>query len=205
RNALALEMAPSDRVRDLPDPGFQGALEPVLMQVTVDSQERVLAQLAGIIGVPNHTIDDVPTQALMVADQRLECAARAGQDGGNEHAVGVYGLRRLARTYLPGVDDRWLPSTHPMIDTPNWASVASPNRRDRLQPGPAGPYLLSRPRAIPAGHRCEQDPYEFRHDDPDRPVCVYHLRHQGAARRAHAWQADRRQRLRGADPLSRAE
>jgi len=117
----------------------------------VDSQERILAELARIVGVSNHSIDNVPTEPLMVSDQRLEGAARAGQNGGNEHAVGVYGRRRLARTHLPGVDNRWLPTTHPVIDTPNRASVASPNRRDRLQPGPEGPYLLSRPRAIPAG------------------------------------------------------
>jgi hypothetical protein len=42
----------------------------------------------------------------MVANQRLERAAFAGQHGGDEHAIGVVGRRRLVRTQLPGVDDR---------------------------------------------------------------------------------------------------
>ena len=73
------------------------------MQVAVNAQERVLAQLARIVGVADHAIDDVPAEPLMVADQRLERAARAGQDGGDEHAIGVDGLR-LARTHAVGFD-----------------------------------------------------------------------------------------------------
>jgi hypothetical protein len=128
-----------------PPDHLQRALEPVLIQVAVDAQERVLTELARIVRVPNHTIDDVPTEPLMVADQRLECAARAGQDGGHEHAVGIRGLGRLARTYLSGVDGRWLPSTHPVIDTPNRGSVASLARRQGCNRSPQGRiYSLDR-------------------------------------------------------------
>ena len=42
------------------------------------AQESVLTQLARIVGVTHHTIDNVPTQALVVADQRLEGARGAG-------------------------------------------------------------------------------------------------------------------------------
>jgi hypothetical protein len=76
------------------------------MQIAMDTQEGVLAQLARIVGVSNHSIDDVPTEALMVADQHLERAARAGQDGGHERAIGVEGIRRPGRADLTGFDGR---------------------------------------------------------------------------------------------------
>jgi hypothetical protein len=72
----------------------------------VDAQERVLAQLARIVGVPDHAIDHVPAEALMVSDQGLERASRAGQHRGHEYAVGVDGFRRPGRTHVSGFDDR---------------------------------------------------------------------------------------------------
>jgi hypothetical protein len=44
----------------------------------------------------------------MVADQRLERAACAGQDGGDKNAIGVDDFR-LARTHAVGFDGHWLP------------------------------------------------------------------------------------------------
>ena len=79
----------------------------------------------------------------MVADQRLECAGRAGQDGRDQHAIGVDGLR-LARTHPAGFDDRLLPWTHPVIDTPREVRL-QPCRSAPVQPAADRPYLLSRP------------------------------------------------------------
>ena len=69
------------------------------MQVAVNAQERVLTEVARIVGVADHAIDNVPTEPLMVADQRLECAGRAGQHGRDQHAIGV-DSRWLARPIL---------------------------------------------------------------------------------------------------------
>jgi hypothetical protein len=69
----------------------------------------------------------------MISDQRLECAARAGQYGGHQQPIGIDGIW-LARTDPAGFDDRWLPWTHPVIDTLNRPSVASPAMPDALQP-----------------------------------------------------------------------
>jgi hypothetical protein len=91
----------------------------------MDSQKGVLAQLARIVRVPDHAVDDVPAEPLMVAYQRFEGAARARQDGGHEHAIGVEGLR-LAHLQAVGFDGHWFPSTHPVMDTPAGSSVASP-------------------------------------------------------------------------------
>jgi hypothetical protein len=44
----------------------------------------------------------------MVVNQLLEGAARTGQDGGDEHAIGVDGLR-LARLQSLGFDRHWPP------------------------------------------------------------------------------------------------
>src|SRR5690606_40466211 len=49
RDALALQVPARDRVRDLPDPGFQRRVEAVLVQVTVHAQEGFLAQLARVL------------------------------------------------------------------------------------------------------------------------------------------------------------
>lgn len=87
----------------------------------------------------------------MVADQRLERAARAGQYGGDKDAVGVDGLR-LARTHPADFDGRLLPYTHPVIDTPKGESVASRAPRLPLQPAAGAPYLLWQVSTIPAGH-----------------------------------------------------
>ena len=73
------------------------------MQVPVHAQERVLAQLAGIVGVAHHAIDNVPAQSLVVADQRLEGAWRAGKHCRDQQAIGV--------------DTGWLARTHPVVDT----------------------------------------------------------------------------------------
>src|SRR5262245_13062338 len=134
-------MPPRDRIGDLPDPRLQGALEPVLIEVAMHAQKRVLAELARVVGVPDHAVDNVPTEPLMVADQRLERAARAGQYGGHQQPIGVDGVW-LARPDPVGFDDRWLPWTHPVIDTPNRPSVASPPQRRVLQPPAEAPYLL---------------------------------------------------------------
>jgi hypothetical protein len=95
------------------------------VQVAVHAQEGILAQLARIVGVAHHAIDDVPTQALMVADQRLESPAVTGQYGRDQQPVGI--------------DHPWLPWTHPVIDTPEGASVAS----FALQPADRQVYPLS--------------------------------------------------------------
>jgi hypothetical protein len=62
---------------------------------------------------------------LMVADQRLESPAAAGQYGCDQQPVGI--------------DDPWLPWTHPVIDTPERSSVAS----IALQPAGRQVYPLS--------------------------------------------------------------
>jgi hypothetical protein len=147
RDPLALEMAPRDRVSYLPDPGLQGALEPGLIEVAMHAQKRVLAELARVVGLSDHAVDNVPTEPLMVADQRLERAARAGQYGRHQQPIGVDGVW-LARTDPARFDDRWLPGTHPVIDTPNRASVASPGAGPRPATGRRGPVstaVRSRP------------------------------------------------------------
>ena len=97
------------------------------------TEKRVLAKLARVVGVADHAVDNVPTKPLMVANQRLERAASAGQDGCHQQPIGVDGIW-LARTDPAGFDDPWLPSTHPVIDTPNRPSVASPVMPQFLQP-----------------------------------------------------------------------
>ena len=107
----------------------------------MQAQKGVLAELARVVGVAHHAVDNVPTEPLMIADQRLERAARAGQYGGHQKPIGIDGVW-LARTDPAGLDDRWLPWTHPVIDTPNRLLVATPAVPDVLQPAAQGPYLL---------------------------------------------------------------
>ena len=63
---------------------FSARVVPVLVQALVHAQERVLAQLAGVLGVADHALDDVPAQALVLAHEPFERAGHVAQHGGHQ-------------------------------------------------------------------------------------------------------------------------
>src|SRR5690606_4861575 len=72
--AFALEMSLGRRRGDLGESRFQRALVAILMQVLVHAQERLLAQVAGVFGVPNHTQEHVPAEFLVTAHAAIDSA-----------------------------------------------------------------------------------------------------------------------------------
>ena len=59
------------------------------MEIPVHAEERVLTQIPRVVGVTDHTVDDVPTEPLVRADQRLESARRPCKHGRDQQPVGV--------------------------------------------------------------------------------------------------------------------
>ena len=53
------------------------------------AQERLLTQLAGILRMADHTLDDAPAQALIGAHERLERARDAREDRVDQGAIPV--------------------------------------------------------------------------------------------------------------------
>src|SRR5690606_41429414 len=70
RQAPAFQVPPRHREGDLRDPGFQRALAAVLVQLAMDAQEDLLAQLPRVLRMADHAIDDVPAQALVRSEER---------------------------------------------------------------------------------------------------------------------------------------
>jgi len=72
RYALALQVPQRRRICYLPNPCSQRTLESILMEMSIDAQECLLAQVTGIFPVSHHATDDVPAQSLKARDQLFE-------------------------------------------------------------------------------------------------------------------------------------
>src|SRR5262245_7811401 len=57
------------------------------MEMSVDAQECLLAQVTGVFPVPHHATDDVPAQSLKARDQPFECPGFPVQDFGHQVPV----------------------------------------------------------------------------------------------------------------------
>src|SRR5215475_3625004 len=73
-------MSQCNRVSDPPDPAFERPVLSILMQLLVNTQERLLAEVARDLRIPDHPENDVPAQALVVPDQLLEPAWDSCED-----------------------------------------------------------------------------------------------------------------------------
>ena len=110
------------------------------MQVPVHAQERVLAKLARIVGMANHSIDNVPAEPLVGADQRLECPGRTLEHGCDQDTISVDAV--AARPF----DARWLARPHRVIDTGNGQTVATAVALDcNRRPNSRIYYVRSKP------------------------------------------------------------
>src|SRR3546814_3964881 len=84
--------------------------------MAMHAQEGFLAQLARVLGVPDHALDHVPAQALVVAHQPPERTWHAGKHAFDQRAL----VRRRVRGRVDG-----LRCLHTDGDTPTAVTVAS--------------------------------------------------------------------------------
>ncbi len=72
RQGPPTQVTAADVEGDAPDPGAQCTVEAKLVQLTVHAQERLLAQVARVLVVGNHAVQQMPDQLLIAFNQRAE-------------------------------------------------------------------------------------------------------------------------------------
>ena len=85
---------------DLSDPGFECALVAILMQILVHAQECLLTQILGIFAMPDHAMDNMPAELLVLEHELLESTRPAAEDGIDEGLILFPAGRCVGHTLL---------------------------------------------------------------------------------------------------------